>query len=1255
MSLARSGSNVSTASVPAKAPPAPHPLLPPPPLPASPSVADSRSSGSQRSRRRTAGAAGLVSPLLRHPTPSTSDIHSVFGSNIMALEQRAEEMSQGGSDIGEEIRKMNDEAKLRSRQSSIQSSHQGDVNGVRAAAGGVLGRMGSTRSRQSSGAGAMGNSSIVDVNGSARWGGYSPGGFISSPVGSVRSGSWSHASMPRKASASGSSRLAQMVEPMQEGRPLDSPLAPSQASLSRQASQSSFAHRYDQIAGEITEQLEHIPPSPPKHTETVNEEPVLEDVPWPGADQEYRAPTPPQRPHSSDTFGEAEQAFKDFDGVHFSPDTEHFVELDENGNEVRRVSGRSSSGGMSSEVASVLRPSRVRPMSHAEPPPADGMVFYPAPVPRMLNLPKRLSQLPAASVQAKRRTQILSQLPAEARHSAPWLSQTNLSDTTRSQRSHPSGGSGSHSQSSSHPKPFLNERMSIANLQSLPPQLRASVFFDHQAVQHDVEVKSESAVATLDGILAASVTAPVNAFIDHPFAGDVRKTVYGPENPTARRSTATLATSAALDPESPKKTKDKRRSSLGRLLRRNSSGDKRNEQLQKNESRSSVLLDFNEGGNKLKKRRSQMRLGSELDLQQKRKSQVSFADIQTNEGAVRTPGNEVSEPDLAGGLVAQALNWSPGAEEDSVQRVVSGGRPGTAASGRILSDNDQIEEDFKEDAEVDDEEGEPVYAAPTTLLAELQVRKANLKSRNRTAATAFPNGMHSTLLELDAVEQIKQKKRKTHRVPLAWEDPSQQPDESSEDDDVPLGMLFPGKSGMVPGKQRIGDGKDWDRPLGLMEKRELEESEPLSSRRNRLHGLPPDHRRPVPMANAGAASERENGEGEEKEEEEGETLAQRLRRLKTKDALDGAISDVALNSKAGEDRPLSTFTDDVLSQFGGLDPPKSAGKEKQKPDSSGGGQGGSSTTTEKPAHAGASAGDASVPPEEETLGQRRARLQREREASGEQTAQRPELVRSSTSLANLLSAHPVGQRSSKRDMEPAQGTLLHTSATQQAKAKKELQSTNVRASAYFLEKPLVESPSAPAGVGAALGPGGLLGSVQAGGVAAPKGGFQGGRFNDGLGGIGGGMPTSASTPGFGVGMQGMGSYFTSPTAAAYGGAAQRPAVYQPTGHHQQQPMLNPAAYHTLAGGGGSAQPMMSPGFTAGYPTMTNPYGYGMGYAQPMMNMNTGATGFGQQPLGPQSTYASMAMGMRMGMGMQDPSLDNKQRDAIDRWRMSVAQ
>ena len=88
--------------------------------------------------------------------------------------------------------------------------------------------------------------------------------------------------------------------------------------------------------------------------------------------------------------------------------------------------------------------------------------------------------------------------------------------------------------------------------------------------------------------------------------------------------------------------------------------------------------------------------------------------------------------------------------------------------------------------------------------------------------------MHSTLLQLEAVAQKQSEHRRQRPVTLAWEDPDVHKHEEDEDEDVPLAVLFPEKAN-VP---------DQARPLGLMEKRELEESEPLSRRRARLRGEP---------------------------------------------------------------------------------------------------------------------------------------------------------------------------------------------------------------------------------------------------------------------------------------------------------------------------------------------------------------------------------------------------------------------------------
>jgi len=573
-----------------------------------------------------------------------------------------------------------------------------------------------------------------------------------------------------------------------------------------------------------------------------------------------------------------------------------------------------------------------------------------------------------------------------------------------------------------------------------------------------------------------------------------------------------------------------KRSSLAMLLKGNSSADLLADEARAPDSRrSSMLLDFNEGGRKLQKRKSQLSLAGELDYAQ-------------GVPLPKTPAEQLEFPD---GLLGQAQNPSPQTE----RRLPNGSRPGTAMSGksRMLTEAEQIQKDWEEqaaaeDVDVEDEEvGEASFVQPATLLAELQVRKAQLKSRNRTAATAYPNGMHSTLLELDAVDEINTRKRRGQRVKLAWEDPKnnarQRDEELEEDEDVPLGVLYPSKNGLA--NRKMGDDRDWDRPLGLMEKRELEDSEPLSSRMNRLQGRKPVVRSMMnksgilPTASQLHLAGQPDAAGEDEPEDEhaGETLGERLQRLRTKNALDGAISDVA--PKDGE-RPTSTWTDDVLSQFGGLDGKKDAiaGAELKSP-------------------------AAAPTPEElegETLGQRRARLQREREgvrnisdgAANDTSATRPGL-RSSVSMANLLTANPTGaNRKSSANYAPAAGTLLHTSAQQQDKHKRQLMSSNARSSSYGLDRalvsPQVASPRAPTG---------LLGQQNPG--------FAQGRFHAG-------MQTSASTPMFGM----QNGYFASPTAAMQYG-------YNP----QQQSMMGFPQQQYAYGGYGQQM---------GYPGM----GYGMG-------------------------------------------------------------
>ncbi|KFY52439.1 hypothetical protein V497_08519 [Pseudogymnoascus sp. VKM F-4516 (FW-969)] len=187
--------------------------------------------------------------------------------------------------------------------------------------------------------------------------------------------------------------------------------------------------------------------------------------------------------------------------------------------------------------------------------------------------------------------------------------------------------------------------------------------------------------------------------------------------------------------------------------------------------------------------------------------------------------------------------------------------------------------------------------APTTLLAELQLRKQQAKTR--TQHPPQPAGSRSTLLELDAVALVESKARQQKRITLAWQDPHPSTAEE-EDDDVPLGVLFPGQA--VQQLDRAA------RPMGLMERRELEDNEPLSQRRERLrsHGglqreplrRTPDFDRatpePVEDANPLPSARPVSGDfslellhqfgdpaapAAAPEEEEEETLGQRRRRL----------------------------------------------------------------------------------------------------------------------------------------------------------------------------------------------------------------------------------------------------------------------------------------------------------------------------------------------------------------------------------------
>lgn len=181
---------------------------------------------------------------------------------------------------------------------------------------------------------------------------------------------------------------------------------------------------------------------------------------------------------------------------------------------------------------------------------------------------------------------------------------------------------------------------------------------------------------------------------------------------------------------------------------------------------------------------------------------------------------------------------------------------------------------------------------PDSLMAELELRKHELKHRSRTAAD--PQGLRSTLLQLDAVAQ-KQSERRQRPVSMAWDHSNAVYDDSEGDEDVPLGILYPEKPD-IPVETR---------PLDLMEKRQMEENEPLSKRRTRLRGEQPTDQhpnlssRPSTMYLPGS-----HGPAESDSENEGETLAQRIKRLRAKNRN-------SRNSTTGG----SDFTSEVLAEF----------------------------------------------------------------------------------------------------------------------------------------------------------------------------------------------------------------------------------------------------------------------------------------------------------------------------------------------------
>lgn len=805
---------------------------------------------------------------LRHPTPDLQSLQGAYVKNVERLEQSAERLSMS-SDIGEELRKLKmEQRRSESRRSSILGQiEERDV-------------LPSVGRQASHSYGSHASGSIVSTNNFARLGGFSPTAYFPSPRGSIRSATMSHSSNKCRSGSQGS-RLAQ-ISTSREPKPLESMRFEDSVTAISPTDLSPKALRIMNDGGLSGVEI----PRP------------LNITPHKQQDAQNGSPVRPATAASIEMHQQGTDLFDDFDGVHIPPGVESPSAID---------------GGIQEESVTLPQEIPIRPNSYMEPPPGENLIYYPAPVPMMLNLPQRLSKLPNGPQRDKRRSEFLGGLPANARQSAAWL--PNVLE----------GGDDEDQIVEDDATTPLKKRSTRQNLADLPPQLRASVFFDYPAARQDVRVKGESAVATLDSILDASAFAPVSAFTDHPIAGHIGAEVYGKSPFVGRASKKPM-----------EQTANRKSSKL--VKKRNSGSDLPQDPKMRNSSSFSL-------GTQSGRRNSGGRLVSDpISIRE-----AGAATLQTEETQLRHWESEHPH----------------NMDEDSADRDdefhdVQGGPAGRGEIG----DNTGFEQYDRQ---------------PTTLLAELHLRKQQQKQRNRTAATAFPDGMRSTLLELDAVAHVQRQSRKQKHVTLAWEDPGvEHPGvENQDDEDVPLGMLFPqGKLGL---HDRVGR-LDEDRPLGLIAKREMEDNEPLSHRRARLRGETSVQHNTIidqraSMYTLDIPGLNDGIEQQETVEVEGETLAQRRQRLRQSTA---------------PARPLSgNFAKELMSQFGNL----------------------SRTDLEPMPNA---VVNKTVDPEEETLGERRKRIQAEREAtarnvsgtSADATTLKPHLLQR-RSMADLLQVHPV--------------------------------------------------------------------------------------------------------------------------------------------------------------------------------------------------------------------------------------------------------
>ncbi|KAL1842463.1 hypothetical protein VTJ49DRAFT_5200 [Mycothermus thermophilus] len=1116
----------------------------------------------------------IVGTSLSHPAPDPNKLSQAgnFLGNIAALEATAERMSMADS-IEDAIREEHNELKRsESRRSSV----------LRARAASVA-----SESQRSV---ASRKSSILDTNNAARSGGYSPGGFVmgsynpsSAASGRLRSGSKASSSglpahIPENEAVEGDS-TAEDFAPEYRFLPRHGPGKASTRSVASKLSLVQIAELEDptsltkealdeaeraEAAGETSDVDEDIKASAHQFIEAefadlANDIDVAQQTPvgpQPDGDATLRLQLHqpddyqpyghhhdaghdrPMTSASMTTLEQAQVAFGDFDGVHCDPDAVDFpprqaVPVQDPASQPRNSLGQ-------------------RPTAYIDPATGQQMMYYPAPVPAMLNLPPKLSKKP------KRQSRVPQAIVAQPRTShesrvwlpdpttglrrsnedAPYMGElldgvdvSDLNPPPLHAAEMEQGVAPSHARQHSHASTIhaseqrevrLPPRLTDADKrksrpiagEGLPAQLRASAFFElpPEAVPK-IENTDGSAMSVLDSLLDASAVAPVNAFTDHVYAGKLGAEVYGPEKKRKKKP----AVAPVTDDKAKRKT----------LVKRNSSGNLLEPATADDKPKRKTLVKRNSSGNLLDPEAEKRRVSRFSLFGHKRKddSDDDDSDDRRSMDGDRDRDRENASPN----------QLAPGSDEGS----------------------DESDED------------EPVYQGPpTTLLAELQLRKQQNKMRTRGVHYQTQGGIRTTLLELDTVAEMERKARHGKRVTLAWEDPAAVPRQDDEDDeDVPLGMLYVAKTTDV-GKRATMDVSAFmhevRRPPGLLEQREIEENEPLSRRRDRLQGRASQQALPTSLSSlqnrmsqmpvgglgtrsqsrvtlmlppqSGAGGSRTDSmmgsskaDGQEDDSEPEETLAARKARL-------------AAENPLPPPRPVSgTFTSELLKEFGPDDEEDGSKKDLDKTQV---------TADDEPA----------VVEEEETLGQRRRRLQKEREAREREMAYSsltraatpepssamtggtpirplamaaaPAPVNKPMPLSSLLNAHPAGGHTLNPQLQPQQAQPRPLSnlpqptpmmsvasltmdpreaARQQREAEALRQQREMDAKLAALRAQMPSSVTTPLG-------------------AKPGGGYMNGMFNDGLGGVG--LTPGAGTAGFGAAQQGYRASMMMPGASA---------------------------------------------------------------------------------------------------------------------------